>query len=121
MANLMALIKTMFKTYSAKELALSIVTGFFFAILITVPFFAAWINLLLIYIRQLYLYLFLINLTASVFLFLWVKFAYETLTHYQKQEPVKLTKLMLIEGLSVALLSFIIGTIVILTVTPNLL
>ena len=121
MSKLKEAVIHLFEHFSAKELVLSIITGFFFASLITIPFFAAWINLVLIYIRQLYFYLFLMNGTVSLFLVLWVKFSYETLYHYRPEDKKQLKKLMMIESLVLALLSFIIGTIIILTVTPNLL
>jgi|GEM_PF-6155110 len=114
-------IKQIIDAYTALQLTLSIITGFLFAVIIVIPFIAAWINLALIYIRAIYLYLFLTNLTLSAFFFLWTHFSFETLRHYNHDHKHLLKKFKWIEGVGLFALIFLIGTLLILTITPTLL
>ncbi len=102
------------------KIVLSIVTGLIIATIIVLPFVAAAINLLLIYIRYLYLILYGLNLILSIGFFLWAFFAYQALQTYLKTPAPNMRLLMLTEGILGFILAFIVGMILIHTITPTL-
>ncbi|GEM_PF-6995477 len=88
--------------FRKRELFLSTLTGFLFALFILLPFFLVWINLIILYMRHAEWFLALITLTLAVFGYLSVRFTHKTLAMYR---PHTLTKReRLIEGVSVAAL-----------------
>ncbi len=102
------------------KIVLSVFTGLVIAIIIVLPFIAAAINLLLIYIRYLYVILYGLNLILSIGFFLWAFFSYQAIQTYLKTPAPNIRLLMLAEGILGFVLAFIVGMILIHTITPTL-
>ena len=113
--------KKLIESFSVSDHLKALLIGFLVSVFIVFPFIAALINALLIYIRLIYGFLFMINLLVAIWVFLWTYVYLFTLKDSHDHEVFEFRKTVIIFGCSKALLMFIIGMILILTITPTIL
>ncbi|TVP96022.1 MAG: hypothetical protein EA374_02655 [Acholeplasmatales bacterium] len=93
--------------------------GLALGFLAVAPFVMLCINLLLLYIRVVYLYLFIINGLVMVAVLLGVYVYGATLKNYRPQSRLRPFEVSLSLGAVFAGILFIIGTVLILVITPT--
>ncbi len=113
--------KKLIRTYTKGALVKSLLFSVIISLFIIAPFVALTINLLLIYIRFVYLYLVIIALLFSGFGVLMSYFFYQTLKTYPKQDAqdVNMHYLFKIESIVTSTIIFFISIILILIIAPT--
>ncbi len=107
-----------YQTYKAKEILLSLLTGFCFSLFIMAPIMALSINLWLLFIYRLYFFSFVLILCIAFFAGLLIFFTHRTLNHYRKAPQSLRNKIMTLE-ISIAMgIIILIGLILMLMLIP---
>ena len=113
--------KALVSNYTFSEHLQAMVIGFLISTVIIFPLMAGLINALLVYVSFIYLFLVLINFTLALWVFLWAVFYFDSLIRFTEKKHFNKKQAVLTFGSLDALIVFIIGLILILTITPTLL
>ncbi len=93
--------------------------GIILALIAVAPFVMLCVNLLLLYVRFVYLYLFIINLLLVAAMFFAMYLYGVTLKNYRPNSQLRPIEIALSVGIVLASMLFVVGTILILLITPT--
>ncbi len=113
--------RRMFKEdFTWKMTAKALVSGLLFATLIVLPFFLLVFNLGFLFVHLLRVFAVLFVFFLSLWAFLVIVFFYKTLALYNKNARAPIQKMMWQDGLTLALIILIAGTILAIRLLPAL-